>query len=147
MRVACLLAGTLVMACAEFVSAQEVVFRSMIDKSPLDLTPKAGEVVTDAMKEFKRTGQNPYRSKADALARGKEIYTEICQSCHMPDGSGGMGPSLIEDYHVHEDIKTDVGLFAMVFGGGFGAMQPFSLRLSQDDILKVTAYVRTLMKP
>jgi cytochrome c-L len=147
MKVACLLAGAVFMACAVPVSAQEVVFPSIIDKSPLDVTPKAGEVVTNELKEFKRTGQNPYTGNPDALARGKQIYTEFCQSCHMPDGSGRMGPSLIEGYHVHEEIKTDVGLFAMVFGGGFGAMQPFSLRLSQDDILKVMAYVRTLMKP
>ena len=147
MRTACLLASAVIMACAVSVSAQELVFRSMIDKSPLDITPKPAEVVTDELRQFKRTGQNPYKGRPEAVAQGKKIYAEFCESCHLPDGSGRMGPSLIEDYHVHDEIKTDVGLFEMVFGGGFGAMQPFSKRLSQDDILKVMAYVRTLMKP
>src|SRR5262249_45386096 len=126
MRVACVLACAAMAACAASVSAQELVFRSIIDKSPLDIAAKSGEAVTDELKEFRRTGRNPYKGKADAVAQGKKIYTEFCASCHMPDGSGHMGPSLIEDYHVHEEIKTDVGLFEMVFGGGFGAMQPFS---------------------
>jgi cytochrome c-L len=58
-----------------------------------------------------------------------------------------MGASLIEDYHVYDQIKTDAGLFAVIFGGGAGAMQPFSKRMTQDDILKVMAFVRGLMKP
>jgi cytochrome c-L len=146
MRTACVLASAVIMACAASLSAQELVFRSVIDKSPLDITPKPGEVVTDELREFKRTGQNPYKGKPDALAQGKKIYTDLCESCHMPDGSGRMGPSLIEDFHVHNEIKTDAGLFEMVFGGGFGAMQAYSKHLSQDEILKVMAYVRTLMK-
>ncbi|MBX9589499.1 MAG: c-type cytochrome [Hyphomonadaceae bacterium] len=147
MRVVCVLASAVILACAASVSAQELTFRSIIDKSPLDVTPKPGEVVTDAVNAFRRTGQNPYTGKADAVAQGKKLYIEYCESCHMSDGSGRMGPSLIEDYHVYEEIKTDAGLFEIVFGGGFGAMQPFSKRLSQDEILKVMAYVRTLMKP
>jgi cytochrome c-L len=142
-----LLASAAIAVCVLSVSAQEPVFRSIIDKSPLDVTPKPGEAVTEAVKEFKRTGRNPYNGKADAVARGRKIYEELCQSCHLADGSGRMGPSLIEDYHVHDEIKTDVGLFEMVFGGGFGAMQAYSKHLSQDDILKVMAYLRTLMKP
>ena len=39
------------------------------------------------------------------------------------------------------------GLFEMVFGGGFGAMQPFSKLCSADDILNVNACVQTLIKP
>ncbi len=51
-----------------------------------------------------------------------------------------MGASLIGDKHVHERIKNDVGLFEVIFGGAFGAMQPFSKRMTQDEILKVMAY-------
>jgi len=119
----------------------------VIDNSPLDVSAKSGEVFTDQVIQFRTTGQNPYRGNADALAQGKKFYTEFCESCHLPDGSGRIGPSLIEDFHVHDRIKTDVGLFEIVFGGGFGAMQPFSKRMTQDEILKVMAYVRTLMKP
>jgi cytochrome c-L len=145
-RRTCALTSALILVWAASALAQ-VAFRSIIDKEPLDVTPKPGEVVTEAVTEFKKTGQNPYKGHAEALAQGKKLYAEFCGNCHLPDGSGRMGPSLIENYHVHDEIKTDVGLFEIVFGGGFGAMQPFSKRLSQDEILKVMAYVRTLMKP
>jgi cytochrome c-L len=147
MRLAHLLAAVLTVGTAALVLAQDITFRHVFDKSPLDVRPKAGEVLTDQVKEFRKSGQNPYNGTADAVAHGKKLYSDFCESCHLPDGSGRMGPSLIEDYHVHHEIKTDVGLFEVVFGGAAGAMQPFSKRMTQDEILKVMAYLRTLMKP
>ena len=112
-----LFAAILVVTTATHVFAQEIVFRHVFDKSPLDVSPKAGEVLTDQVKEFRKSGQNPYKGNADAIAQGKKLYGDFCASCHLPDGSGRMGPSLIEDYHVHDEIKTDVGMFEVVFGG------------------------------
>jgi cytochrome c-L len=77
-----------------------------------------------------------------AADEGKNLYTSICQTCHMPDGSGRIGPSLVDRRHQYPQIATDVGLFEVVFGGAGGAMQPFSRRISQDQILKVITYVR-----
>jgi mono/diheme cytochrome c family protein len=34
----------------------------------------------------------------------------------------------------------------VIYGGAGGAMQAFSKRMSQDDILKIIAYVRDLQK-
>jgi cytochrome c-L len=127
-------------------SAQQAQFRHVFDNSPLDVSPKPNEQFTDAVREFHRTGQNPYDDKPEAVAQGKQLYGEFCQACHMPDGSGGMGSNLTGEKHVYERIKTDVGLFEVVFGGASGAMQPFGQRMSQDQILKVMAFVRTLMK-
>jgi len=61
----------------------------------------------------------------------------------MSDGSGRIGPNLVDGRHQYPQITADVGLFEVVFGGASGAMQPFSKRLSQDHSLKVNAYVRT----
>jgi hypothetical protein len=36
--------------------------------------------------------------------------------------------------------------FEVIFGGAAGAMQPFSKRMTQDEFLKVIAYLRTSMK-
>jgi cytochrome c-L len=57
-----------------------------------------------------------------------------------------MGPSLIGDKHNYPRMGTDVGMFEIVFAGAGGAMQPFNKRMSQDDILRVMAYVRSLKK-
>ncbi len=117
-----------------------------MDNSPLDVAPKPGETLTDAVQGFRKTGQNPYNGKEDALAEGKKLYATYCQVCHLPDGSGRMGASLTDEKHVHERITNDVGLFEVIFGGASGAMQPFGKRMTQDQILKVMAYLRTLMK-
>ena len=126
--------------------AQEIAFRYALDNSPLEVVPRPGEQETDAVKEFKKTGQNPYNGKPEVLAEGKSLYAMFCQVCHLPDGSGRMGPSLIDTQHVHERITNDVGLFEVVYGGASGAMQPFSKRMTQDQILKTMAYLRTFMK-
>jgi cytochrome c-L len=120
-----------------------ITFHHVLDGSPLDVSAKPGEALSEAVIEFHKTGQNPYNLDGRAVGEGKDLYTSICQSCHMPDGSGRIGPSLVDGQHEYPQIVTDVGLFEVVFGGASGAMQSFSKRLSQDQILKVIAYVRT----
>ena len=126
--------------------SQQDEFRHVFDNSPLDVAPKPNEQFTEAVREFHRTGQNPYGDKPEAIEEGKRLYGQFCQACHMPDGSGGMGASLIGAKHIYPRITTDIGWFEVVFGGASGAMQPFGLRMSQDEILRVMAYVRTLTK-
>ena len=67
-------------------------------------------------------------------------------TCHMPDGSGRIGPSLIGNEHHYDRFSTDKGIFEIIYGGATGAMQPFGKRLKQDEILKVIAYVRSVKK-
>ena len=127
--------------------AEGIVFRHAIDDSPLDVKPRPNEVETEAVKTFKQTGENPYRGDAQALAEGKKLYEANCQACHLPDGSGRMGPSLVGDSWVHERAATDIGMFEVIYGGASGAMQSFARRgMTQDQILKVIAYVRSLRK-
>jgi cytochrome c-L len=139
-----LLIGGLVVLSSS--GAADVEFRYSMDNSPLDTTPKPGEILSDAVRDFRKTGENPYNGKPEVVAEGKKLYAAYCQSCHLPDGSGRMGASLIGEKHVYERVAKDVGLFEVIFGGASGAMQPFSKRMTQDEILKVMAYVRTLMK-
>ncbi len=125
----------------------EIVFRHALDNSVLDVKPRPGEVETEAVKEFKATGKNPYIGNEQALADGKKLYQTNCQSCHLPDGSGRMGPSLIGDNWVRERAATDVGMFEIIYGGASGAMQSFARRgMTQDEMLHIIAYVRSLKK-
>lgn len=124
--------------------AAAVAFRHIAFNTPLDVSPKPGETFTPAVVSFHETGQNAYVGDAAALADGKRLYETWCQSCHMPDGSGRIGPSLIGSQHLHARSATDVGLFEAVLGGSLGAMQSFGDRLTQDEILRVVAYVRSL---
>jgi len=127
--------------------AVAVEFRSALDDSPIDIEPIKGEEFTDAVKSFHETGENPYNGNADAIAAGKALYNDNCQVCHKPDGSGGMGPSLIDDTVVNARANTDVGMFEVIHSGAAGAMRPFSKRgMTQDQMLKIIAYIHTLKK-
>jgi cytochrome c-L len=121
-------------------------FTNALDDSPLEIKLLPDEKITEGVQKFYDTGENPYKGDAQALAEGKELYETYCQACHLPDGSGRIGPSLIADTHHYPRFTTDKGIFEIVYGGAAGAMQPFGKRLTQDQILHITAYVRSLKK-
>jgi cytochrome c-L len=143
-----LCAGALaITAAAGCGSCYAVEFRHALDNSPLDLSPVPGEQLTEAVKSFQKTGVNPYRGDPAVIARGKDLYAENCQVCHLPDGSGGMGASLISETPLYPRVATDAGMFEVIHSGASGAMRSFAKRgMIQDDMLAILAYVRTLKK-
>lgn len=140
---ASLLAAVVALA-AGGVAAQGVEFKHPLDNSPVEIPLPEGDERTEAVAQFHETGENMYEGDADVLAEGKEIYQRWCQSCHMPDGSGRMGPSLIDETFNYPRTDTALGMFEVVHEGATGAMQAFGTRLTQDEILKVIAYVDSL---
>ena len=113
-------------------------FRDPLTNEPLDIEvpPDASEDV----KGFFQTGENPYHGDEQAIEEGMQLYNRWCASCHMPDGSGRLGPSLIDDTWKYERADTPVGQFEIIYAGATGAMQPFKDRLSPEGILKIIAY-------
>lgn len=85
---------------------------------------------------------NPYRGDAAAVAQGKEVFDQICATCHKPDGSGLVGPSLVDPYWKYG--HTDDDLFTTVSEGRPGGMPPWGKVLGSEKIWKVLAYVDTL---
>ena len=60
---------------------------------------------------------------------------------------GRIGSTLIGESWKYERAATDVGMFEILYGGASGAMQSFARRgMTQDQMLKVIAYVRSLKK-
>lgn len=115
-----------------------VDFRDPLTDEPLDI-----EVPSDASEEVKtffETGENPFHGDQQAIEEGMQLYNRWCASCHMPDGSGRLGPSLIDDAFKYERADTAVGQFEIIWAGATGAMQPFKDRLSPEEILKIIAY-------
>ena len=62
------------------------------------------------------------------------------------DGTGRIGPNLTDALVTHPRVATDAGMFEVIYGGAAGAMQPFGSRLTQEEILRVMAFVETLKK-
>ncbi len=99
------------------------------------------------MKSFRKDGVNPYNGQADAISAGQTLFDDNCQACHGADGSGGMGPSLVDEVYANKRADTDVGMFEIIHSGASGAMRSFSERgIKQDEILKIIAYIHTLKK-
>lgn len=141
------LVASLLAAAALAPALADIEFRHALDDSPLDLAPIAGETLTDAVTSFRKDGKNPYNGNADAIAAGKALFDDDCQSCHASDGTGGMGPSLVDDVYVNERANTDVGMFEIIHSGASGAMRSFADRgVTQDQILKIIAYIHSLKK-
>ena len=85
---------------------------------------------------------NPYAGNAAAIAEGKQVFVQICAACHKPDGSGLVGPSLVDPYWKYGD--GDAALFETVSEGRPGGMPAWKSQLGTEKIWKVLAYVRTL---
>jgi cytochrome c-L len=142
-----LAASVALLAVPAALPASAIEFRNALDDSPIDLKPNAGEVITDAVKSFYQTGEDPYVGNAEATAKGKELFEANCQVCHGADGAGHMCPSLIGEDHVNARAGTDVGRFEIIHSGASGAMKAFSKRgISQDQILQLIAYIHSLKK-
>ena len=119
-----------------------VEFRDPLNDDPLDIELPAD--ASEAARTFFENGENPYQGDEQAIAEGRQLYDRWCASCHMPDGSGRLGPSLIDGAWRYERGHTPVGQFEVIHAGATGAMQPFGDRLSPDEILKIIAYINDL---
>ena len=87
---------------------------------------------------------NPYRGDAVAEAEGAEVYASICVVCHLADGTGLVGPSLVDPYWKYGD--DDASQFTTVTDGRPLGMPPWGTQLGSEKIWKVLAYIETLEK-
>jgi mono/diheme cytochrome c family protein len=72
---------------------------------------------------------------------GEELFSSVCQGCHMPDGHGATGagnyPSL-----AHDKSLEARGYPVYVVVRGQKAMPPVGAMMSNDQIVAVVNYVR-----
>lgn len=89
--------------------------------------------------------KNPFTSDAAAIAEGKRLFFKWnCYGCHGTQGGGGMGPSLIDaEWRYGGD---DASVFETIKHGRPKGMPPWADKLSDEEIWKVMAYVRSLYK-
>ena len=87
---------------------------------------------------------NPYTGDATAIEEGRKLWRKTgCYSCHGGAAEGGVGPSLIDDEWVYK--PTDKTLFKAIAKGRPGTvMVAWSKELSDDEIWKLIAYIRSL---
>jgi len=73
---------------------------------------------------------------------GEEVYQQVCQACHMPDGRGGTGAATIPALANNPRLAASAYPITMVVKGR-GAMQGFTDLLQPPQIANVVGYIRT----
>ena len=75
----------------------DLEFRGTISGDVLDFKDKLGDD-TPAVKQFKKTGKNPYNGNEAVIKNGYTIYSTACSGCHGHLAEGKLGPALHDDY-------------------------------------------------
>jgi mono/diheme cytochrome c family protein len=73
---------------------------------------------------------------------GEELFANICQACHMPDGKGATGAGAYPSLAGNNRLETGGYPVAVVINGQRG-MPPFGGMLSDEQVAAVVNYVRT----
>lgn len=90
-------------------------------------------------------------AQTDDPAKGKMIYGSLCARCHGVDGKGQgtmkFTPPVADLTLPSVQNKLDAGLFKRIHEGKPGtAMGAYRSALSDEEILEVLVYVRTLAR-
>jgi mono/diheme cytochrome c family protein/glucose/arabinose dehydrogenase len=75
---------------------------------------------------------------------GQDVYRNVCQSCHQPDGRGQdrIAPTLIESEWALAPSDIPVRILLHGKEGAFGLMPPIGAALTDDQVAAVLTYIR-----
>lgn len=79
-------------------------------------------------------------TKAELMAKGKEVYTSSCAACHQAEGQGGGPFPALKGSKVA--TTGSIADHIAIIANGKGIMPPFGSQLSALDIAAVTTYER-----
>jgi len=86
--------------------------------------------------------RNPLATNPTAVADGRRVYNQTCQSCHGAGGQGDRGPALTTTRLVHGNDDADV--FHSIRAGVPGTQMPPFAGLSDQQIWQLVSYIRSL---
>lgn len=102
-----------------------------------------GPAPTLAVSRVQALVQNPYSGVMGAGEEGRFLYVHMnCAYCHGFDATGGMGPDLTDKSWRYGG--SDVDVFNSIYRGRRQGMPAWGPLLTEDQIWKLVAYVRTL---
>jgi mono/diheme cytochrome c family protein len=81
-------------------------------------------------------------TKTTAPVTGEQVYTQVCQACHMANAKGGQGAAVIPALAANPRLAVAAYPISMVVNGR-GAMPGFTDILNPSQIAQVVGYVRT----
>jgi mono/diheme cytochrome c family protein len=75
-------------------------------------------------------------------AGGEDLYANVCQGCHMPDGKGATGAGTYPSLAGDKALET-AGYPVYVVVNGQHGMPPVGIMMTDDQVAAVVNYVRT----
>lgn len=75
-------------------------------------------------------------------ASGAEVYTNICQGCHMPEGKGAVGAGKYPALAANANLASKSYIVHTILYGR-KAMPPFRDALSDAQVAEVVTYLRS----
>jgi mono/diheme cytochrome c family protein len=82
------------------------------------------------------------QAKDAAHVTGEQIFTHICQGCHMPDAKGAVGAGHYPALASNPKLASSAYPVVMLMHGR-GGMPSFAFPLTDQQIADVVNYVRT----
>ena len=73
---------------------------------------------------------------------GEQLFANVCQGCHMPDGKGAVGAGTYPSLAGNKNLEAG-GYPVYVVVRGQRGMPPFGAMLSNDQVAAVVNYLRT----
>ena len=73
---------------------------------------------------------------------GEQLFANVCQGCHMPDGKGAAGAGTYPSLAGNKKLEA-VGYPVYVVVRGQRAMPPFGMMMNDDQVAAVVNYLRT----
>jgi mono/diheme cytochrome c family protein len=73
---------------------------------------------------------------------GEQLFVNVCQGCHMPDGRGAVGAGIYPSLAGNRNLEAG-GYPVYIVVRGQRAMPPFGAMMSDDQVAAVVNYLRT----
>ena len=73
---------------------------------------------------------------------GEQLFANVCQGCHMPDGKGAAGAGIYPSLAGNKNLEAG-GYPVYVVVRGQRAMPSFGTMMSDDQVAAVVNYLRT----
>jgi mono/diheme cytochrome c family protein len=77
-----------------------------------------------------------------AETSGAELYANVCQACHMPDGKGAIGAGAYPSLAGNSKLETSAYPVYVVVNGSKG-MPPVGAMMNDEQVAAVVNYLRT----
>jgi cytochrome c oxidase cbb3-type subunit 3 len=81
---------------------------------------------------------------ASGIASGKTLYSKTCVACHSPNGAGGVGPNLTDNYAIHGASIQDI-FKTIKYGWPDKGMQAWQSNFSPVEMQQLASYVKSLV--